>query len=312
MPRLSLLVARLRRADALDRLGRELVDEAGRQICCRAAVEHTLARVGDDQMLLGPGDGDVAQPPLLFQLLRLAHAAVRGEQSLLQTDKEHVRELQTLGRVHRHHDDGIGIRVVLLNVCVQGNLLQEACQRGRLGVFHVAEDAGFELADVLRAGAGFHVALLLEHLQIAGARHDLLIEIRQRQLLQQLRAFLDDDREGHELRSRLFQARVAVGVGDDRVQRDAGRGRLPPGHFERLAADAARRVIDDALQPQLVGAVIDDAKVGQHVLDLRAVKEARAADDAVRDAAALERVFDRVGLRVRAVEHGEVLEILPL
>ena len=84
------------------------------------------------------------------------------------------------------------------------------------------------------------------------------------------------------------------------------------GHFERLAADAARRVIDDALQPQLVGAVIDDAKVGQHVLDLRAVKEAGAADDAGRDAAALERVFDRVGLRVRAVEHGEVLEILPL
>ena len=126
MPRLSLLVARLRRADALDRLGRELVDEAGRQICCRAAVEHTLARVGDDQMLLGPGDGDVAQPPLLFQLLRLAHAAVRGEQSLLQTDKEHVRELQTLGRVHRHHDDGIGIRVVLLNVRIEGDLLQEA------------------------------------------------------------------------------------------------------------------------------------------------------------------------------------------
>ena len=214
--------------------------------------------------------------------------------------------------MHRHHHDGVRVRVILLNIRVEGNFLQKARQRGRIGVFHVGKDAGFQLADVFGAGARFDIVLFLEHFQIAGAEHDLLIEVRQRKRRQKLGAFLDHDREGHELRGGLFKARIAVRVGDDRVERHACRSRLPLRHFERFAADAARRVIDDALQSQLVCAVIDHAQIGQHILDLGAVKEACAADDAVRDAAALERVFHRVRLRVRAVEHGEILEILPL
>ena len=50
----------------------------------------------------------------------------------------------------------------------------------------------------------------------------------------------------------------------------------------------------------------DDGQVGVDVLDLLAVKEALAADDAVRDARAGKVGFNGVGLRVHAVEHGVV------
>ena len=68
-------------------------------------------------------------------------------------------------------------------------------------------------------------------------------------------------------------------------------------------ADAARRIVDDARQPQVVRGRRDHAEVGQHVLDLSPVEKARAADDAVRDAVALEGVLKLVGLGVHAIQH---------
>ena len=81
------------------------------------------------------------------------------------------------------------------------------------------------------------------------------------------------------------------------------------GRLDRARADAAGRGVDDARQTQIVARRLDDAQVGQHVLDLRAVEKARAADDAVRNAVALEGIFELVALRVHAVEHGVVAEV---
>ena len=69
-------------------------------------------------------------------------------------------------------------------------------------------------------------------------------------------------------------------------------------------------LIDDTAQAQIVRTVVDEAEIGQHVLDLRAVKEARATDDAIRDAVSLEGIFQRVRLGVHAVEHGVIAVIL--
>ncbi len=51
--------------------------------------------------------------------------------------------------------------------------------------------------------------------------------------------------------------------------------------------------------------LMSEAQVGERVLDLLALVEPDAADDAVGDALAHQRVFDRARLRVGAVEHGD-------
>ena len=196
--------------------------------------------------------------------------------------------------MHGHHDHRIGVGVVLLNVGIEGDLLQKSGERGRIAVFHVIEDAGFELSDIFGAGARFHIVLFLQHGEIPCTDKHLVIEIREAFRFQQLRALLDHDGERHELLRRFFHAGVAVGVGDDAVERQRGGLGLTLRHFDCLGADAARRIVQNAAQAQIIGAVVDEAEIRQHVLDLGAVKKARAADDAVGYAAALEGIFERV------------------
>src|SRR5690606_11252909 len=74
----------------------------------------------------------------------------------------------------------------------------------------------------------------------------------------------------------------------------------------RRRPDAARGVVDDAADARRVVRVRDELEVGEGVLDLLARVEREAADDAVRDAAAPERVLDGAALRVRPVEDGDL------
>ena len=76
----------------------------------------------------------------------------------------------------------------------------------------------------------------------------------------------------------------------------------------RGVTDAPSGHIDDATQGDVVTRVGDRAEIRQRVLDLLAVIEAGAADDAVGDVSLPERLFHRTGLRIRAVEHGDVAQ----
>ena len=76
--------------------------------------------------------------------------------------------------------------------------------------------------------------------------------------------------------------------------------------FQTCRPDAARRLVHNAQKPRFIRGVRDHAEICQNILDLGAVKEARAAENAVRDGAALERKLDAARLRVRPVEHGEI------
>ena len=81
--------------------------------------------------------------------------------------------------------------------------------------------------------------------------------------------------------------------------------------LDRRIANAARRIVDNAAKPQVIARVVDDREVREHVLDLRALEELRPADDLIRHAVALERVFERVRLRVHAVQNGIFLPVPP-
>ena len=85
--------------------------------------------------------------------------------------------------MHRHHDDCVRLRVILLDVCIERNFLQETGKRRQVRVFAVADDAGFELSHVLKPGARLHIVLALEHRDIAGADKQLFIKVRQAERL---------------------------------------------------------------------------------------------------------------------------------
>ena len=100
-------------------------------------------------------------------------------------------------------------------------------------------------------------------------------------------------------------------MGDDLVKAPPlpfGNGRR---RVHRLCADAPGRDVDDAPQPQVVRRIVKDAEIGQHVLDLRPVEEADAAEDFIGDAVTLEGVLHGVGLGVHPVEDGIVLPAAP-
>ena len=178
---------------------------------------------------------------------------------------------------------------MVVKVGVEGDLVQKARQGGlALRVLDVALDGGGELPHVFKAGAVLHVVLGGEHGLVAAAGHHLVIKGGQVHGPGQGGKGLEHGGELPELGRRLLKLRVGGGVRDDLPQgqpllRGDGAGALHGG-----AANAPGRIVDDAAQAQVVLMVGDDAQIGQHVLDLRAVKEAGAADDPVGDAVALE------------------------
>ena len=85
--------------------------------------------------------------------------------------------------------------------------------------------------------------------------------------------------------------------------------RLAGGQLQRhqgLVADAARRDVDHAAQADLVGRVLHQAQVGDHVLDLAPPVEALRPDQPVGQPGAQEGLFQQAGLGVGAVHHREV------
>ena len=102
---------------------------------------------------------------------------------------------------------------------------------------------------------------------------------------------LDEVGELLELRRSFFQLRDLRRVDQDFPEGLPRLGRQGSGGFHGLGPDAAGRVVDDSRQAQIVVGRCDNAQVGQHVLDLGSVKEARAAENSIRYAVALERLL---------------------
>ena len=73
-----------------------------------------------------------------------------------------------------------------------------------------------------------------------------------------------------------------------------------------------REDLERALPRQLVLRIDDDAQEGEDVLDVALLEEAGAGADLVRDAATRQLDLELERLIVGAVEHGQVLELLPL
>ena len=289
---------------------RDLFQEPGGPVGAGTAVQHPLPAVGEGQLLLGPGHGHVAEPPLLLQLLLVVLGGGAGEDPLLHPHHVHHRELQPLGGVNGHHGDAVVAGLHAVQICVQGNLVQEAGEGGVLRLLlQEAQDVGFQLLNVLDAAPALHVVLLLQGLYIAGLVADGVVELRQGQLRARPPQAVDQVRELQQLGGRRFQLREQVRVADDLIQRRPLALRQGAHLVQCSGADAPGRVVDDPPQPQVVQGVVQHAQIGQHVLDLRPVEELHAPHYFIGDAVALHGVFQGVGLGVHPVEDRRVPEV---
>ena len=102
------------------------------------------------------------------------------------------------------------------------------------------------------------------------------------------------------------------GVGQDLPQTQVLPGGNLPGGLHGLGPDTPGRVVHHPQQTEVVTGVVNDAEIGQHVLDLGALEEAEASHHPVGDAVALEGHFYLVGQGVHSVEDGAVLPLLAL
>ena len=211
--------------------------------------------------------------------------------------------------MHGHERDTVHGLVVVIEVGIERHLVEEARERGVIGLLGEGDDVRLELLHVLDAGSVLGRVLFLERADIAAALHDEVIELVRRHGLGRGLQLLDQDSELTQTHLAALQLGIGVRVADDVKEARLLFMRELRGRLDRARADAAGRRVDDARQAQIIARRLDDAQVGQHVLDLRAVKKARAADNAVRDAVALEGIFELVALRVHAVEHGVIAEV---
>ena len=90
-------------------------------------------------------------------------------------------------------------------------------------------------------------------------------------------------------------------------ERDAPLARQPPNRIHGLAANAPRRQVDDALECDIRVGLVQEAHVGEGVLDLRPLEEAQATVNPVRDVRPQKRFLQGAALRVRAIQHGDLV-----
>ena len=212
--------------------------------------------------------------------------------------------------MHGHHHHCVVAVIVLFQIGIQGDFFQEPCQAGILRIFQIRQNAGFQFSDVFKPRFVFLGVLGGEHIHIAGADEQFVIEIRQAHaVVQHLGHFFDHGGELEQLHGRLFQGGVGIRIGNHVIQGLSGGFRQTLGHFDGSCAQTPGRVVDNPPQPQIVRPVVDDAQIGHHVLDLRPVEEPGAADNPVRNAVVLEGIFQSVGLGIRPVQNGKILEV---
>ena len=285
------------------------------------------------QALARPGDGHVHQPALLLEPVVVAHRVLVREQALLHAADEHAVELQALARMHRHQLDRVLPGLGLVVAGLQRGMGQEGGQRRHglagFGVRrrHGPARVGRQLVDrqrdriasepllghetlgrvdqllqVFDAVRAFAFGLVVFD-QPAVLEHQL-DDLAQRQALGLLAQYVDTRDEGAQI-----GAGLARDGGRRVVQRLAGTARCVLQLLQAARADAARREVDDPQETGVVARVLQQAQVGQRMLDLGAFEKAQAAIDPVRHAGVEQRRLDDPALRVAAIQHRDLLAI---
>ena len=272
------------------------------------AVAGADERVAEVQLVLGPGDGDVEQPPFLFLPVFTVHCARGREHAVAQHDHEDDFEFESLGLMNGGELDffvlGLGRLFVLrLHVGKQGQLGEKFLHGTEL------EGEDGQLFHVLNA-RGIVGVVLLEIIIVAGINEQAQHFGRAFAGLGVLQLRDGGDELGPADGRLLAHVRRAgfQGVGDGLdLGQLAGHlgGENVPELVRALGGDAGQQ-LGNAFEGDLVARIDDELQVGGGVLDVRLLKEPDAAGDGEGDLALgeLELQFQR--MKVRSIQHGDL------
>ena len=129
-------------------------------------------------MLLGPGNPHIGQPALLLHLCRVVDRLHSWEDALLHANEEDVAKLQALGRVHGHEHHTVLVGVKVVDIGIEGNLLQKAGEGRFLIFFTVSDNVGAKLLHVFQPDSSL-ISLGGKHEPVTGLFHDLVKEVAQ-------------------------------------------------------------------------------------------------------------------------------------
>ena len=233
---------------------RQFVEEARRDARRPRAVDAPVRGEIDLRAAPRAREPDMGEAALLFEpgaALIVERALVR-QQAFLPAGQEHGVELEPLGGMQRHDRDRFGA-LAAVGVHHQRDVLEEAAEV--LELLHRAH----ELLQVFEPAGGVGRAVLLPHLGVAGlVEHDLgELGVRQRVLLRAPAVERRDQiaQRGARLAPSAPRSRRAA-----RAASSSGTPRAPRMILQRLqrgVAEAALRRVDDALEGEIVGRLVD-------------------------------------------------------
>ena len=205
-----------------------------------------------------------------------------------------------------HQHDLVIVLREIIQIGVKGDLLQKAGKAGLLGLLHVLQDGGLELADVLQPAAAFHIVFGLQGSYIAALVQHLLQRFDEGDLIHRFGNAVHHGGKLHQGTGFTGKRGIFLGRLQGAVQRLSQAFRHLLGGIHGGLANAPFGLIDDAAEPQAVIGVIQHRQIGQNILDLLAVEELEAADDAVRDPLPDEHLLQGAGKGVHPVQDGMV------
>ena len=179
---------------------------------------------------------------------------------------------------------------------------RNAGERRLLGLLAVLARDADELLEVLDPPARLDRPLGLERVERPRLLEHALEELVHVELLRERHERLHRRVEAADRPARRSRDAGRLGIGHRLEERAAGVLRVRDEPLERRVADPAARAVRDAQERGRVLRVHEHAQVRGRVADLRALVEARPADDLVRDVLADEHVLEHARLRVHPVE----------
>ena len=217
-----------------------------------------------------------------------------------------MRELQSLGAVQRHQKDFFTSVLRVVQVGDQRDLLQEAGKRGLLGRFLIVGDLTDQFVDIGDPVFSVLVVGTEKVVIIICLIDDLPQKVGETMALLKFPQLQDQADEGLYFGSGAAQgcdiSAPLHGLEESDVAGHSVIGESPDGG----QADSALWHIQDTPHGDLVLSVLHGLEISDHIADLSAVVEIGAAHHVVGDASENKALFQRSGLRVGPVEHGEI------
>ena len=299
----------------IQKLSRNLLQEPAGRAVPGFPIHHALAGRREHQLLLGPGNAHIAEPPLLLHIRRVVggDGHIARKQPVLHSHQIHSRKFQALGTVKGHERHPLLGIVHAVNIRHQGHLLQKFIQGRGLAVLLIGRRLIYQLLNIFHAGLGFHLALGLQLLTVARLLHNGLYQLLDGDSppMYAVRELLHLLHKGLYLSRRLSDSRNLAGIFKTLKKAHAPlRGECRhPAHGRR--PDSPLWHIDNAQHGQIIHPVGNGPQIGQNILNLLSLVEIDTAHQPVGHIVKNAPLLQKPGLGVRPVEDRLFLISLP-